>query len=66
MSRADELLDTLSEDDVSVFTVKPHIVINSDRTITVPNSLKRIAVQYDHNIETITFDCPRYWDELDR
>ena len=65
MSRADELLDTLSEDDVSVFTVEPHIVINSDRTITVPNSLKRIAVQYDHNIETVTFDCPRYWDELD-
>ena len=65
MSRADELLDTLSEDGVSVFTVEPHIVINSDRTITVPNSLKRIAVQYDHNIETVTFDCPRYWDELD-
>ena len=65
MSRADELLDTLSEDDVSVFTVEPHIVINSDRTITVPNSLKRIAVQYDHNIETVTFDCPRYWDERD-
>lgn len=42
-----------------------HIVIGSDRKITVPDVLKRIAVQYDHNIETVTFDCPRYWDEHD-
>lgn len=42
-----------------------HIVIGSDRTITVPDELKRIAVQYDHNIETVTFDCPRYWDGHD-
>lgn len=42
-----------------------HIVVNPDRTITVPESLKKIAVQYDHNIETVTFDCPRYWDEHD-
>lgn len=42
-----------------------HIIIGKDRFITVPDSLKRIAVQYDHNIETVTFDCPRYWDEHD-
>lgn len=41
------------------------IVIGSDRHITVPNNLKRIAVQYDHNIETVTFDCPRFWDGYD-
>ena len=42
-----------------------HIVIGKDRRIKVPDELKRIAVQYDHNIETVTFDCPRYWDGHD-
>lgn len=45
--------------------VEDHIVIGKDRIVRVPNNLKRIAVQYDHNIETVTFDCPRYWDGLD-
>lgn len=44
---------------------EPHIVINSDRSITVPEELEVLAVQYDHNIETVTFDCPRYWDGYD-
>lgn len=44
---------------------EPHIVIGKDRFITIPDELKRIAVQYDHNIKTVTFDCPRYWDEHD-
>lgn len=44
---------------------EPHIVINTDRTITVPPELMDIAVQYDHNVETVTFDCPRYWDDID-
>lgn len=44
---------------------EPHIVIGSDRKIIVPDKLKRIAVQFDHNIETVTFDCPRYWDGHD-
>lgn len=42
-----------------------HIVIGKNRKITVPENLKRIAVQYDHNVETVTFDCPRYWDGVD-
>lgn len=42
-----------------------HIVIGNDRFIVVPAALKRIAVQYDHNIETVTFDCPRFWDDHD-
>lgn len=69
MSGANELLDSLSEGDVMTFTANPasegHIVIGTDRFITVPEELKRIAVQHDHNIETVTFDCPRYWDEHD-
>lgn len=42
-----------------------HFVIGKDRKITVPASLKRIAMQNDHNVETVTFDCPRFWDGLD-
>lgn len=42
-----------------------HIVIDSSRNILVPEELRKIAVQYDHNMETVTFDCPRYWDGLD-
>jgi hypothetical protein len=58
MSTADEIFRLTGLDE-------PHIVINSDRSIVVPSELKDIAVQYDHNIETVTFDCPRYWDETD-
>ena len=69
MSQADELLNSLAADGISTFTAdpstEPHIIIDSDRFITVPDQLKRIAVQYDHNIETVTFDCPRYWDGRD-
>jgi hypothetical protein len=44
---------------------EPHIVIGPDRVIIVPPELQNIAVQYDHNIETVIFDCPRYWDDHD-
>lgn len=70
MSQADELLnDLVSDSDISVQladpTIEPHIVIGDDRFISVPKELQRIAVQYDHDVETVTFDCPRYWDGLD-
>ena len=39
---------------------EPHIVIDDDRYIAVPKKLRRLAVQHDHNVETVTFDCPRY------
>ena len=42
-----------------------HIVVSDNRYITVPESLQKIGVQFDHNAETVTFDCPRYWDEHD-
>ena len=64
MSQAEDLLNSLSENDISTKT-EPHIVVGSNRVITVPSELKRIAVQYDHNIETVTFECPRYWDDHD-
>lgn len=69
MSQADELLDSLTEEEISLYTstpeTEPHIVIGDDRYISVPAELQRIAVQYDHDVETVTFDCPRYWDGLD-
>lgn len=69
MSEAENLLNTLSSDDIALYTVNPeteeHIIIDDRRIITVPEPLRRIAVQYDHNIETVTFDCPRYWDNND-
>lgn len=46
-------------------SAEPHIVVNADRTVTVPEELRRIAVEHDHNVETVTFDCPRHWDEHD-
>jgi hypothetical protein len=69
MSKAIELLNGLSEEDVALFTAQPdpegHIIVGGDRFITVPENLKRLGVQFDHNIETVTFDCPRYWDKRD-
>lgn len=68
MSQTEELLSGLSEEEMAVYTTmenEPHVVINNDRTISVPTELKRIAVQYDKDIETVTFDCPRYWDNID-
>ena len=69
MSQADLLLDSLTEEEIAAYSAnaatEPHIVVNMDRTITIPDELKMIAVQNDHDIETVTFDCPRYWDEHD-
>lgn len=69
MSNAEDLLNSLTDSGIALYTVdpdtEPHIVIDSERYITVPDELKRIAVQYDHDVETVTFDCPRYWDGLD-
>lgn len=69
MSQAEDLLNSLNSRSVSLYTANPdteeHIVIDENRYITIPDALKRIAVQFDHDIETVTFDCPRYWDGLD-
>ena len=67
MSQAEDLLNSLSDDmvienDVSVI---PHIIISDDRTTKVPSELQKLGVQYDHNVKTVTFDCPRYANGLD-
>lgn len=68
MSQAAELLNSLSGDSVATYTAnaeEEHIVVGSDRFIRIPDSLKRLGVQRDKDIETVTFDCPRYWDKHD-
>lgn len=69
MSLAEDLLNSLPDDQVSTLSLdpvtEPHIVVNPDKTVTVPEELKRIIVQYEHNVETFIFDCPRYWDGHD-
>ena len=65
MSQAEELLSSLVTTASINPDTEPHIIIGEDRSVTVPQELKRIAVQFDHNIETVTFDCPRYWDNHD-
>lgn len=66
---ANKLLDSMSEEELAAyaadFATEEHIVIGDDRFITIPNALKRIAVQYDHDVETVIFDCPRFWDGID-
>lgn len=70
MSEIDKMLDNVSDDDIALYLTgetpeEEHVVVDNDRKIIVPDSLKRIAVQHDHDIETVTFDCPRYWDGHD-
>ena len=69
MSTAEQLLDSMNEEQIALYYHDPenesHIVIDTNRFITVPEELRRIAVQHDHNIETVIFDCPRYWDGHD-
>ena len=69
MSNASELLANLTNEQMAAYGAgdipEAHIIIDENRNIKVPEKLKRIAVQFDHNIETVTFDCPRYWDGHD-
>lgn len=67
MSQADDLLarSTGASARLANVDMEPHIVVDTNRHITVPEELKRLGVQHDHDIETVTFDCPRYWDGHD-
>lgn len=51
----------MSEEITTVDVTSQHIVINQDRSVAVPSLIKKTIVQHDHNIERLTFDCPRYW-----
>lgn len=69
MSKAEELLNAMTDPGISLLSIdpdtEPHAVIDKDRFIIVPEEIRKVAVQGDHNVETIVFDCPRYWDKHD-
>lgn len=65
MSKLDALRNSIANSTIYLKSSEEHIFIDDERNIIVPNSLQCIAVQHDHNIETVTFDCPRYWDQHD-
>lgn len=64
-----EVLLNMSEEELKQYQQneheEPYITIGKDRKVTVPDELKRLGVQYDHNIENVNFICPRYWDGED-
>lgn len=62
MSLAEELLRSSPS---LVGTDSSRIVIGEDRFVEVPESEKKLGVQYDHNAETRVFDAPRYSDGRD-
>jgi hypothetical protein len=69
MSLAENLLNTLPDNSAATRTgggvEEGHIIIDENRHITIPDELKIIAVTNDKNVETVTFDCVRYWDGHD-
>lgn len=42
--------------------MREHIIINNDRTVSVPTSVTKIGNRFEHNVNKVTFDCPRYAD----
>lgn len=69
MTEAEKLLATLDVNDPKLLPIPSkddgYIVIGEDRIITVPDALKRIAVQYDIDVEAVMFECPRYFNGID-
>lgn len=70
MSLAENLLNSLDETAYENMRIagsgeEEHIIVGQDRSITVPNALKTIAVKGDKDVETATIDCVRYWDGND-
>ena len=61
MSQAEELLMAISETTIT----GEYVVVGSDRHIIVPDNLKKLGVQYDHDVNTVTFKGPRYSDGRD-
>ena len=43
--------------------MREHIIINKDRTVSVPTSVTKIGNRFEHNVNKVTFDCPRYADD---
>ena len=71
MSQAEALLNSLSDEQVSTYaspastSYNDYFVIGDDRIIVVPDNQKKLGVQYDDNVNTVTFKCGRYQDGRD-
>ena len=74
MSEVDKLVNAMAEElnspnEYSLSTNPDsnpsYILINPDRSLTVPDNLKKIGIQHDHNVESVMFKCPRYNDGID-
>ena len=65
MGLAEELLNSIPEDVQMDVLDDPHIIIDEDRNILLPERYRNIAAEGDHNVVTYTFDCPRYSDGRD-
>lgn len=69
MTEAEKLLATLDVNDPKLLHIPSkddgYFIIGEDRVITVPDGLKRIAVQYDVEVEAVMFECPRYFNGID-
>ena len=74
MSEVDKLVNRMAEElnspnEYSLSTNPEsnpsYVLINPDRTLTVPDNLRKIGIQHDHNVESVVFKCPRYNDGID-
>lgn len=52
---------TYADDTDQPQEISQHIVISRDKSVYVPEIIRKSIVYRDHNIERLTFDCPRYW-----
>lgn len=66
MSRLYEMQDTYAFEQISIDNTIPHCIINANkRTITVPEEIKSLGVQYDHRSNIVVFEIDRYIDNVD-
>lgn len=56
---------TYADDTDQPQEISQHIVISRDKSVYVPEFIRKSIVYRDHNVECLTFDCPRYWSGID-
>ena len=56
---------TFADDTDQPQEISQHIVISRDKSVYVPEIIRKSIVYRDHNVECLTFDCPRYWSGID-